>query len=652
MNVYIAGADWHIVPDFNAPEGFHAAERVWYIGAQDCPGEVFISEPYLDANGGGMCFTVSTLLSDGETVVGMDLNFSEAQQSILRMTQGRGQTAMIVTSGGLIAGYTDMSLVIVLAFCIRISTNWGTSRMNREADAYENQLNEWVTEQKSVLNMFTDVISSQPALLDDYESAVHWLAEVSGNYSNISLCYLANPYNEHPVIMSNGWEPGEDYRPETRLWYRATERSADGFSISAPYLDAQSGTYCITLSRMVYGRDGAFLCIFGIDFFLDKLIQVLGESYTSHGYAFLVDSDGVIINHPSGAYQMGEDRQTSVEDTEYADACSRDGVTVLRDYAPQLIACLSRKTGSGFTVVVANRWWDIYGSVVIVTLVFLALFGACLGFIVSLINRLIRWQAQTNRQLVASADEAQSANRAKSQFLSQMSHEIRTPMNAIIGLNSIVLRDESIFEAFSQEDTRTTNRYGGSGLGMAITKSIVDMMGGEIHVESEKGRGSTFTVTVTLGRVRPSDLPEAPAGSAEAAAQSVALEGRRVLVAEDQAMNAEILMDLLEMEGVASEWAEDGKRATEMFEQSAAGYYDAILMDMRMPVMDGLAASRSIREMDRPDAATVPIIALTANAFEEDVNQCLQAGMNAHLSKPVDMDLLKKTLSGLLPAKP
>ena len=652
MNVYIAGADWHIVPDFNAPEGFHAAERVWYIGEQDCPGEVFISEPYLDANGGGMCFTVSTLLSDGETVVGMDLNFSEAQQSILRMTQGRGQTAMIVTSGGLIAGYTDMSLVIVLAFCIRISTNRGTSRMNREADAYENQLNEWVTEQKSVLNMFTDVISSQPALLDDYESAVHWLAEVSGNYSNISLCYLANPYNEHPVIMSNGWEPGEDYRPETRPWYRATERSADGFSISAPYLDAQSGTYCITLSRMVYGKDGAFLGIFGIDFFLDKLIQVLGESYTSHGYAFLVDSDGVIINHPNGAYQMGEDRQTSVEDAEYADACSRDGVTVLRDYAPQLIACLSRKTGSGFTVVVANRWWDIYGSVVIVTLVFLALFGACLGFIVSLINRLIRWQAQTNRQLVASADEAQSANRAKSQFLSQMSHEIRTPMNAIIGLNSIVLRDESIFEAFSQEDTRTTNRYGGSGLGMAITKSIVDMMGGEIHVESEKGRGSTFTVTVTLGRVCPSDLPEAPAGAAEAAAQSVALEGRRVFVAEDQEMNAEILMDLLEMEGVASEWAEDGKRATEMFKQSAAGYYDAILMDMRMPVMDGLAATRSIREMDRPDAATVPIIALTANAFEEDVNQCLQAGMNAHLSKPVDMDLLKKTLSGLLPAKP
>ena len=111
LNVYIAGRDWHIVPDFAAPEGFHAAERVWYIGAQDCPGEVYITEPYKDANGQGMCFTISTLLSDGETVVGMDLNFSKAQESILRMTQGRDRTAMIVTSGGTIAGYTDISLV-------------------------------------------------------------------------------------------------------------------------------------------------------------------------------------------------------------------------------------------------------------------------------------------------------------------------------------------------------------------------------------------------------------------------------------------------------------------------------------------------------------------------------------------------------------
>lgn len=113
-------------------------------------------------------------------------------------------------------------------------------------------------------------------------------------------------------------------------------------------------------------------------------------------------------------------------------------------------------------------------------------------------------------------------------------------------------------------------------------------------------------------------------------------------------MNAEVLADLLEMEEMTSEWAENGQIAVEMFSQSEANHFDAILMDMRMPVMDGLAATREIRKLDRPDAKTIPIIALTANAFEEDVQQCLQAGMNEHLSKPVDIDVLVSTLGRLI----
>jgi len=113
-------------------------------------------------------------------------------------------------------------------------------------------------------------------------------------------------------------------------------------------------------------------------------------------------------------------------------------------------------------------------------------------------------------------------------------------------------------------------------------------------------------------------------------------------------MNAEILQDLLEMEEITSEWAENGQLAVEMFRQNEPGHFDAILMDMRMPVMDGVTATREIRNLPRPDAAQIPIIALTANAFEEDVQQCLQAGMNAHLSKPVDIDLLVLTLGRLI----
>ena len=203
-----------------------------------------------------------------------------------------------------------------------------------------------------------------------------------------------------------------------------------------------------------------------------------------------------------------------------------------------------------------------------------------------------------------------------------------------------------LFEAFSQEDTGNTTRYGGSGLGMAITRSFVDMMGGTIRVESEKGFGSSFTVTVTVGRAKENE--KAATAGKEAKSAEVLPDRLHLLIVEDQEMNAEVLADLLELENISSEWAENGKRGVEMFAESEKGRFDVILMDMRMPVMDGLTATREIRKLDRPDASTIPIIALSANAFEEDVRQCLEAGMNAHLSKPVDLDRLKETLGRLL----
>ena len=206
-----------------------------------------------------------------------------------------------------------------------------------------------------------------------------------------------------------------------------------------------------------------------------------------------------------------------------------------------------------------------------------------------------------------------------------------------------------LFEAFSQEDGDNTSRYGGSGLGMAISKSFVEMMGGTIAVESEKGVGTTFTVSVRLGRAEDAEIPKNNAG--EASTEGLSLKGLHLLVVEDQEMNAEVLTDLLELEGMSSEWAENGQIAVDLFAKSEKGHFDAILMDMRMPVMDGLTATREIRKLSRPDAVSIPIIALSANAFEEDVKQCLEAGMDQHLSKPVDMDKLKSTLAALLSSK-
>ena len=196
-----------------------------------------------------------------------------------------------------------------------------------------------------------------------------------------------------------------------------------------------------------------------------------------------------------------------------------------------------------------------------------------------------------------------------------------------------------LFTPFMKGDSVTTNRFGGSGLGLALSKSIVEMMHGFIEVKSEKNQDSTFTVTVQLQAMEQNK--PASAGLQDAPS---ALAGRHVLIVEDMEMNAEIVSALLEMEGVSSDWAENGKIAVDMFSQSPIDTYDAVLMDLRMPVMDGLDATRAIRALDRPDAGTVPILALTANAFEEDVRHSLEAGMNAHLSKPVDSEVMLESL--------
>ena len=338
-----------------------------------------------------------------------------------------------------------------------------------------------------------------------------------------------------------------------------------------------------------------------------------------------------------------------------------------------------------------------------------------------------------------------------------------------------------IFEAFTQEDGSRSNKYGSTGLGMAITKNIIELMNGTIEVSSEKGVGTEFSVTITLKNaehqgpvtnyVDPKDMRILVVDDEEIAAEHARivldevgiaadtcsdgetalqmlevqhmknepynlvlldwkmpgmdgvqvakeirerydnettviiltafnwddimddaihtgvdsflakplfasnvideferiarknsmsiykdkeradLKGRHVLMAEDVMINAEIMKQIITMREAEIDHAENGRIALEMFEKSPAGYYDAILMDVRMPEMDGLEATRAIRALDRPDAQTVPIVALTANAFDEDVQRSLQAGMNAHLSKPVDPDHLYQTLEELIGEK-
>ena len=205
---------------------------------------------------------------------------------------------------------------------------------------------------------------------------------------------------------------------------------------------------------------------------------------------------------------------------------------------------------------------------------------------------------------------------------------------------------DTIFDAFTRAESSMTNKIQGTGLGMAITKNLVEAMGGSIDVESELSQGSCFEVLIDLRIAEDRLVSSAEQAEKDEPAGNV-LKGMRFLCAEDNELNAEILMELLKIEGAECTICENGKRVLEAFEQSAPGDYDMILMDVQMPVMNGYEATKAIRRSSHELAMTIPIIAMTANAFSEDIQHSLAAGMNAHVSKPVEMKVLEKTIRSI-----
>ncbi len=200
-----------------------------------------------------------------------------------------------------------------------------------------------------------------------------------------------------------------------------------------------------------------------------------------------------------------------------------------------------------------------------------------------------------------------------------------------------------IFESFMREDNARVQKTEGSGLGMAITKYIVDALGGEITVESDFGCGTTFRVTLDMQKID-EDADGAATRDASREAEAADLSGKHILLAEDNDLNWEIVHALLGDMGILLDRAKDGRECLEMFERSGEGEYDAVLMDIRMPRMNGHDSAKAIRALNRADAKTIPIIAMSADAFEEDIQKCLDSGMNAHIAKPINLDDMVRIL--------
>ncbi|MCH3914849.1 MAG: response regulator [Acidaminococcaceae bacterium] len=226
--------------------------------------------------------------------------------------------------------------------------------------------------------------------------------------------------------------------------------------------------------------------------------------------------------------------------------------------------------------------------------------------------------------------------------------------------DKIVIKDSGIgispeflphlFEPFAQEDATRNSSQQGTGLGMSICKYLIDLMGGSLSVKSEVGKGTAITIILPM-RIATDKQIEDWKKTKAIPNDNSALNGRKVLLCEDHPLNANIAKRLLEYKGMVVEHAENGQIGVKMFEKSEIDYYDAILMDIRMPVMDGLEATKVIRSLPREDAARIPIIALSANAMDDDISSEKQVGINAHVSKPIQADLLYGTLSSYVREK-
>lgn len=309
---------------------------------------------------------------------------------------------------------------------------------------YDKQFTEWELEQKSILKILKSFIAEDPEIVEDYNEAVKWMDSFASDYPSISVCYFANPDKEHKIIMNNGWQPEAGWKVEEREWYKSTMDSENGFSISEPYYDDQTGNYCITMSDKVYGKTGEYIGIVAIDIYMDKIISIFGDSYSDQEYVFLVDRNGDIINHPNPGYQMSKNSMTNISGTPYNKTFKNldDEMHTLRDYDGKLKCCkvyLDKTTG--LYVVLVWNYWNIYSFQIIYTIVYAVLILTIIVSVIILINKVIHSQADMNEKLAESARAATVAGKAKSDFLAQMSHEIRTPINAVIGMDEMILNE-------------------------------------------------------------------------------------------------------------------------------------------------------------------------------------------------------------------
>lgn len=272
-----------------------------------------------------------------------------------------------------------LTCVIVIAFIgmMYLTVALANEQVESEAGSYNDQIQMWLLEKESILDMFVNSLEAQGDLYKDGPATIAFLDSITKEYSDISCTYLSDPALPGLVLMNNGWVPPADFDVAGREWYSSAIDN-DDIHITAPYADEQTGGYCITLSKRVV-IDGTPVGVFGIDLYMDKLTDVLHESYEGSEYAFLVDETGLIVTHPSEKYQLSGEVQVNVGDTGYRSVSAKNGTATLFDYDGKLKTVTGVQVGdSRFSVYVVKSWMKSYSLLFVILAVYIVLFVLCM----------------------------------------------------------------------------------------------------------------------------------------------------------------------------------------------------------------------------------------------------------------------------------
>lgn len=640
-----------------ADSGYQATERPWYRGAVQANGEIWFSTPYQSYANDYMLSTISRLQSDGQTVIAYDIKLGAIQQFAESLQLYNGSSTIICDAGGNIIGSTDSQLV----GGNYLLTPDGYSDLIAQAQAAETEAasdGDREKTQKSISSLqslqefasqhrvgIAQAAISPDALAFDAGNGIFCYYHSNGEYSCITLVPLAKMMPTILIVwlalslflilfflLINSLRLQAQRAKELRI-------KNDQLEEAATRADAANRAKSRFLAQMSHEIRTPMNAIIGL---ADIAYGEADSPESTRNYLKKIESSSQlllsILNDilDTSAIEGGKMKIGSAPFDLHALLANL--ATMFREQADEkeLSFAINLK-GVPEEEVIGD---ELRVNQVLMNLLSNAIKFTPLGGAVDLsATRLDRLQDSVHMRFIVT--------------------------DTGCGMSDEMLN--RLFLPFEQESATTAREHGGSGLGLTITKNLVEMMGGSVQVESSLGKGTAFTVDLPFiiakgtavaspSNGNATDRPFQPerveslSGGAKHPARQYDFAGKRILIAEDIAINREVAVKLLAAVGAESTCAENGEQALHLFENSDIGEYSCILMDINMPVMDGYTAARTIRACNRADAETIPIYAMTANAFAEDIASALDAGMNGHLAKPIDTSVLYGTLEIALSA--